>query len=225
MTSLALNVFLASTCLPQLLIRKQWLRQTVASLLFFDASTLKIVAGPFELNQGDIEEISHLEFSPNDKFVFFGRLDKWFSVEKECVEDLPEFSKNSIIYEWGLFTPDGRCIVVKRNDFFHIPQTCQVKCCIVELLALWAVKEMDKSRDDERTCCFNSLRMPIGEIKSTKGGPTERLLERLQIDPSLHVDSRYVRSVRPYLLLLLQIQRTKRFKPRTILGSCTSAYH
>ena len=156
------------------------------SLLFFDASTLKIVAGPFELNQGEIEEINHLEFSPNDKFVFFGRLDKWFSVEKECVEDLPEFSKNSIIYEWGLFTPDGRCIVVKRNDFFHIPQTCQGKCCMVELLALWAVKEMDRSKDDERTCFFGSLRTPFGAVESTKGGPTERLLERLQIDPNLH---------------------------------------
>ena len=156
------------------------------SLLFFDACTLKIVAGPFELNQGDIEEISHLEFSPNDKFVFFGRLDKWFSVEKECVEVLSEFSKSSIIYEWGLFTPDGRHILVKNNDFFQIPHSCRVKGCIVELLALWAVKEMDKSRDDERTCCFNSLWMLSGEIKSIKGGPTERLLERFQCE-RLHV--------------------------------------
>jgi len=56
---------------------------------------------------------------------------------------------------------------------------------MVELLAMWAVKEMDRSTDDERTCCFGSLRIPIGAVKWTKGGPTACLLERLQIDPSL----------------------------------------
>ena len=170
------------------------------SLLFFDASTLKIVAGPFELNQGEIEEINHLEFSPNDKFVFFGRLDKWFSVEKECVEDLPEFSKNSIIYEWGLFTPDGRCIVVKRNDFFHIPQTCQGKCCMVELLALWAVKEMDRSKDDERTCFLVRYEPPLVQLSRPREDQKNACLSDFK---STQICIRF--AIRPFRTTLLVI--------------------
>ena len=101
------------------------------SLVFVDASSLKIVGGPFELSRDTIKEINGLEFSPDQKFVLFGRLDKWFSVERGLIEDLPQFSENSFIYEWGLFAPDGRCIVVKRSDSFHVLPTCQDKCCIV----------------------------------------------------------------------------------------------
>ena len=46
---------------------------------------------------------------------------------------------------------------------------------------------MEKSRDDERTCCFNFFPLSIDGYKITKGGPTERLLERLPIHPSWHV--------------------------------------
>ncbi|KAJ7388178.1 hypothetical protein OS493_039377 [Desmophyllum pertusum] len=59
------------------------------SLLFFDASTCTAgtVGGPFEISGDTIDKIDQLEFSPDGKFVFFGRLDKWFSVERGCVED------------------------------------------------------------------------------------------------------------------------------------------
>ena len=136
------------------------------SLVFVDASSLKIVGGPFELNRDTIKEINGLEFSPDQKFVLFGRLDKWFSVERGLIEDLPQFSENSFIYEWGLFAPDGRCIVVKRSDSFHVLPTCQDKCCIVELFSLWALEEMEKSRDDERTCCFKFFHLALMDIQN-----------------------------------------------------------
>jgi len=156
------------------------------SLFLVDASTLKMTGGPFEVSKYIIEEINHLEFSPDDKFVFFGRLAKWFSLERRRVEHLTQFSEKSVVYQWGLFTPDEQCIVVKRKDFIHVPQTCQDKCCIVELLSLWAVEEMEKTQDDKRTCSFSSLSRTLTRIEITRGGPTERLLERLQIHPRWH---------------------------------------
>ena len=61
------------------------------SLQLFDASTLERVSGPFDLGNDAIDNITHLEFTPDGKFLFFGRLDKWFSVERGCVEYFPQF--------------------------------------------------------------------------------------------------------------------------------------
>ena len=155
-------------------------------LLFVDASTLKAIGGPFEVSQDATTEINHLEFSPDDKFLFFGRLDKWFSVERGCVEDLSQFSDNSIFYEWGLFTPDGQYIVVKRMNVFDFPPTCEGKCCVADLLALWAVLEIKQSRDDEMTCSFSQLSRVIARIATTLGRQTKRLLEVLHFDPEFY---------------------------------------
>ena len=57
------------------------------SLFFFDASTQEALGGPFEVGRDVIQRINCLEFSPDDQFVFFGRLDKWFSVGRGCVKD------------------------------------------------------------------------------------------------------------------------------------------
>ncbi|KAJ7375988.1 hypothetical protein OS493_037540 [Desmophyllum pertusum] len=133
------------------------------SLLFFDASTAETVHGPFEISRDTIDKIDQLEFSPDGKFVFFGRLDKWFSVERGCVEDFSQFSGNSHIYKWGVFIRDGNCIVVKRNWSYN-PNTCQSGSCLVNLLALWAVKEIEQSRDDEMTVCFN--RQQVWDLQS-----------------------------------------------------------
>ena len=85
------------------------------SLQFFDASTLERVRGPFDLGSDAIGGITHLEFTPDGKFLFYGRLDKWFSVERGRVEDFPQFSGNFHIYKWGVFTRDGQHIVVKSS--------------------------------------------------------------------------------------------------------------
>ena len=154
------------------------------SLLFVDASTLKILNGPFEISEDTIEDISHLEFSPDDKYVFFGRLDKWFSIERGCVEALSQFTENSVIYEWGLFTPDERYIVVKTKDVFDCPKTCQDKRCVGDLLVLWAVKEIDQSQDDEMTCFFTQLSKAITRMITSLEGETKRFLESLQTKPT-----------------------------------------
>ena len=118
------------------------------SLLFFYLSTAQTVDGPFEISENIINSINQLEFSPDDKFIFFGRLDKWFSVERKCVEDFPQFSNNSSVYQWGVLTRDRQSIVVKR-DLKKIRYKCSDKSCLCNLLALWALKEIEQSRDDE----------------------------------------------------------------------------
>ena len=117
------------------------------SLMFFDARRAQRADGPFEISEQIIHNISHLEYSRDSKFIFFGRLDKWFSVERKCVEDFLQFDWNATVYQWGFHTRDGESIVVKRNmeDF-----SCSwsENTCLGNLLALWAVKEIKESRDD-----------------------------------------------------------------------------
>ena len=67
------------------------------SLLFVDVSQLQIVGGPFEISRDTVARIVNLEFYLDDKFVFFGRRDKWFSVERGCVEDFPPPCSESLI--------------------------------------------------------------------------------------------------------------------------------
>jgi len=66
-----------------------------------------------------------LEFSPDGKFLFFGRLDRWFSLKKQDVEKFPQFSSIDSSYEWGSFTRDKQWIVVKHFDsLFRSKDTC-----------------------------------------------------------------------------------------------------
>ena len=151
------------------------------SLFFFDASTLEALGGPFEVSGDMIKEINCLEFSPDDKFVFFGRLDKWFSVGRGCVKDFPQFSENPGLHDWGRFSSDGQHIVVKRNHFSDLPETCQTKRCIEDLLSLWALKEIDGGPDKEWTCSFRQLPHMVAGFNTT-GIETNSLLRRLGIN-------------------------------------------
>ena len=153
------------------------------SILHVDALTLKTVGGPFEISQDTIKEISHLECSTDDKWLFFGRLDKWFSVERGCVEDFSQFSGNSLVYKWGLFTPDGQYIVVKRDQVFDFQQTCQNMFCVLDLLSLWALLEIDQEGVGKLTCCFSELSKLIAGIASPVGKQAKRLLTFLGINP------------------------------------------
>ena len=153
------------------------------SILLVDASSLKTVDGPFEVSQNTIEKITHLECSPDDKWLFFGRLDKWFSVERGCIEDFSQFSGNSLVYKWGLFTADGQYIVVKRDKIFDFQQTCQNMFCVLDLLSLWALLEIDQERVDKLTCCFTELSKLIAGIASPVGEQAKRLLKFLGINP------------------------------------------
>ena len=146
------------------------------SLFFFDLSTAETVSGPFDVSKDVINGIKCLEFSPDGKFIFFGRLDKWFSVERRCVEDFPQFSGNSHIYKWGVFASKGQCIVVKK-DFLRSKPTaciCEDQSCLFNLLSLWTLKEIEQSQDDEMTisCCREVL-------YSESGGQDERFFHLL----------------------------------------------
>ena len=79
------------------------------SLSLFDACTLKQVQGPFAVTEmGDC--IHHLKFSPKGEFLFFGRLDKWFSVKEGCVKDFPQFANNNkVCYKWSSFHKNSSC--------------------------------------------------------------------------------------------------------------------
>ena len=156
------------------------------SLFFFNASMLQIVSGPFEVSEDIIAEINHLEFSSDDKFIFFGRLDKWFSVDRGIVEDLPQFSGNVTVYRWGSVTPNGHCIVVKTN-VLHFPRMCELRFCFTELVALWALKEIEKSQDEDRTYYFRGLSRRIVGV-GIMGRHTRCLMEYLNVDPESYQD-------------------------------------
>ena len=129
-------------------------------LFFFDVPTAQMVSGGFDLREDVYVGIEYLEFSPDGKFIFFGRLDKWFSVERHCVEDFPQFSENPGIYKWGVFASKGQCIFVKRDYFREAAgRICVHRTCLFNLLALWALKEIEQSREDEMTvsCCLEVL--------------------------------------------------------------------
>ena len=153
-------------------------------LFFFSASMLQIVSGPFELSKDTISKITHLEFSLDGKFIFFGRLDKWFSVDERCVEDIPQFAGNDIHYQWGLITTDRHYIAANTN-VLHFPAMCERGCCLTELVALWAGKEIENSRKEERTCSFDELSNRIAGI-GIMGRHTRHLMKCLGVDPRFY---------------------------------------
>ena len=180
------NIFSAKTlsqcnCFATTSDKKTFAGAKGRTLFFFDASTLEALGGPFEVSRDVIQRINCLEFSPDDKFVFFGRLDKWFSVERGCVEDFHQFSENPGHHDWGRIVSNGQHIVVKRSHFSDLPKTCETKRCIEDLLSLWAVKEIDEGPDKEWTCSFRQLPEMVAGV-STMGMETNSLLGRLGIN-------------------------------------------
>ncbi|XP_068684702.1 uncharacterized protein [Montipora foliosa] len=151
------------------------------SIVFVDAYRLTIESGPFEVSQSTIKKIKHLEFSPDCKWVFFGRLDKWFSVERKSVEDFSQFSGNEVSYEWCTLSRDDQYIVVEGTGTFLV--SCE---CVVELLALWALQEIHHNRSE--IICFplpsndRDLRRSAEQWRFTdfRGGSVERLLDYLK---------------------------------------------
>ena len=134
-----------------------------------------------------VEGIYYVEFSPDERFIFFGRLDKWFSLEQECVVDLAVFSGNSLIYDEGYLLEDGLskyfCVVAHDiPGFYYFP--CQQKGCIVDLLAMWALLEID---DDfiGTTCAYTQLSDAISKTNIPLGKPSTDLLEFLGVDLKL----------------------------------------
>ena len=148
-------------------------------LFLFNVSVPHVVSGPFEISRDTIREINHLQFSADDKFIFFGRLDKWFSVEKESVENFPQFSGNLSRYQWSVLSPNGCYIVVESNEC-HSVGSCK-NFCLTELVAVWARKEIEQSGDEERTCSFGQLSKWIANFRVI-GRHIRYLMECLNVD-------------------------------------------
>ena len=153
------------------------------SLLFTNAETLETLSGPFEIGQDIIEEIITLGFALDDQFLFFGRVDKWFSVKRKCVEDFHQFSGNSITYDNGVILNGEPYIWVQINNFSYLCSTCQYQYCVLRLLVLWAVQEINRWRDDVRSTFFVS-RLPVSRDTSQEER-TKHLLQNFGIEPEL----------------------------------------
>ena len=107
-------------------------------------------------------------------------------VGRGCVEDFSQFLQNAQVYKWGLLTPDGHYIVVKRSRVFDFQHTCQDKSCVTDLLSLWALLEIDQNRDGKMTCSFCGFDRVIPCIDSALGEQTNRLLRFLEVHPELY---------------------------------------
>ena len=108
-------------------------------IFLYDARTFERVSGPAEVMD---ENLSHLEFSPDDKFVFFGRLDRWFSVQKKRAVEITQLSGNSKCYAWGSFINDGKYIAVVskgvKDDHLH---------CLCDIFSAWTIQEFVPQRN------------------------------------------------------------------------------
>jgi len=107
------------------------------SIFLFDAYSIVKIFGPVKVIEED-RVINHLEFSPDGKFVFFGRFDKWFSVEKRCVEEFPQFSENNTHYKWASFIWNGRGVLLQRDDLERSKHSYACRACI---FLWWAALE------------------------------------------------------------------------------------
>jgi len=110
-----------------------------------------------------------LEFSPDGKFLFFGRLDRWFSLKEKDVKEFPQFSRIDSSYEWGSLTLDKQWIVVKRCQFsFESNESC-CWLCLLNNLCLWTAEEICQSRETnegETICgCYpDRLRVSVPSV-------------------------------------------------------------
>jgi len=178
-------VIASARTLPYLLITRKWSGFWEVNLFSWRVQLLlEIARGPFEISKDIIEGIYCVKFSPDERFIFFGRLDKWFSMEQECVVDLAVFLGNSRIYEEGYLLEDGPskhfCVVAHDiPGFDYFP--CQQKGCIVDLLAMWALLEIHEDIIGT-TCTYNQLSDAISKTNIPLGKPTTDLLEFLGVD-------------------------------------------
>ena len=117
-------------------------------IFLFEACLLGKVEGPFKvMEMGD--EIIHLAFSPDGRYVFFGRLDRWFSIKERRIRTFAQFSgKQTRCYNWSCFASFGRYIVVKGK---HPLKQNHSLSCLVNIFCGWATKELHRVRSNEIT--------------------------------------------------------------------------
>ena len=158
------------------------------SIFLYDSFSMERVLGPVDLSLQSY--INHLEFSPEGKFLFYGRLDEWFSLEEKCVKEFPQFSGTNDSYDWGSFSRDQQCIVVKRSFYFGSAKTC-CKFCLLNFLCLWATAEIGQGQESETICGCFPHRLSVENLHSEAAAhyspvpamrPLLNVLKRMQHD-------------------------------------------
>ena len=153
-------------------------------LFLFDAQTFQKILGPIEVN--DCEKFSHLEFSLDDKFVFFGRLDKWFSVHEKRVVEIAQFAGNVRCYDWGSFVNDGGSYIAVTNDKIEMVHSITIQ----HILFKWFFNLICPENHTERlqtVKLFYEKMFPILSIDY----PLHRLAQKIDI----FLDSCYHRPI------------------------------
>ena len=115
----------------------------------YNSGSLKRLFGPVEAKE--LADVKRLAFSSCGNFVFFGKIDRAFSVERGGIETYFPLQTVDLPCEWCSFTLDRRHIVVKFKEF--LTPTCWL--CLLNHLCLWAKLEIAQSREREPLCqCF-----------------------------------------------------------------------
>ena len=99
--------------------------------------------------------------------------------------DLTQFQSNSVLYANVVMGEDGKYLLAAREDdnlCYDIP--CKHKRCLTDLLAQWALLELNDI--DDMTCTFTHLSDTVSNIKMPLGKPTSELLNFLKIDSTLY---------------------------------------
>ena len=118
-------------------------------ITLYNSGSLKRLFGP--LKATELEDVKRLAFSSCGNFVFFGKIDRAFSVERGGIETYFPLQTVGLPCEWCSFTLDRRHIVVKLKEF--LTPTCWL--CLLNHLCLWAKLEIAQSREREPLCqCF-----------------------------------------------------------------------
>jgi WD40 repeat protein len=141
-------------------------------IFLYDALTFERVSDPVEVM---VENLSHLEFSPDDKFLFFGRLCTLFSVEEKRVIEITQLSGNAECYEWGSFIDNGDYIDVRRK-ISKMPH----KRWYHNFLE-WTLEEFGLSREDVQNNYFGKHLLPLS-VKRALLILTERFRREIE-DP------------------------------------------
>ena len=138
-----------SRCLAFSPDRKLLAQFQEGGISLFNSCSLERLLGPVKLNA--MSDVKCLAFSSCGDFVFFGKFDKVFSVQRGIIETYVPLQKVHLQCEWCSFTLDRQHIVVKCSS---LPTpTCWL--CLLNHLCLWAKLEIERSGKREPLCrCF-----------------------------------------------------------------------
>ena len=156
------------------------------SIYLFDACSLKRLLGPVEVLEITVK---HLKFSPDGKFVFFGRLGRRLCVGRGCVQEFSPFSGNSRIYSWIDFTEDEHLIAEKEvrdigdHDY----------ACLVNVFCMWAVQELDLVKELGKVCSCQPLKLRVehSSVEPERGHILARVSDLLRILKRKGLDNWY----------------------------------